>query len=65
MIEKLLAQAAANGDRVRITREDGKTYEGVPVPDPHEPLTYSLRTGKRGRPARVHVDLVEAVEPAA
>jgi hypothetical protein len=58
--ELLLPLAAQEGRALTLTRNDGKVFVGVPVPT-GEPLTYAIRTGRRGRPAVVHVDdVVEA-----
>lgn len=54
-----LEEAARDEAVVQITKADGRTFVGVPVLVEH--LTYKIATGKRGRPAIVHVDDVEEV----
>lgn len=54
--EQILTQAAENGQAVAVTRTfDGKVFTGVPVAT-GDRLTFSLRTGKRGRPPVFHAD---------
>lgn len=57
-----LARLAEEETPVRVTRADGKTFDGVLVAT-EEADAYKVATGRRGRPAIVHVLDVEGVEP--
>lgn len=60
-----LAAFAASKTVVVVTKTNGKAYTGTLVPvGPAEPNTFSVRTGRSGRPAKVHADDVEKVETA-
>jgi hypothetical protein len=58
-----LAEAALSALTVTVTRKDGKTFTGQPVPyaDEFGREAYSIRTGRRGRPAIVLADDVQDV----
>lgn len=61
-----LAVHALDGATVTVTLTDGRSFTGTPVAvGPAEPHTYSIRTGRRGRPAKVHADDVASIEAAA
>lgn len=62
--ESELAAFAASGVPVTVTRKDGRAFTGSVVAT-GERLTYSIRTGRRGRPPVVHVDDVADVEEVA
>lgn len=57
-----LAGAAETGTVVTATRRNGKAFTGLPVEiEGTGGLVFTLKTGKRGRPVRLHVDDVVSV----
>lgn len=60
-VEKVLLGAAASDAEVTIKKKDGRVFVGVPVFT--DGLVLKVATGKRGRPAVMHVDDVEEVLP--
>jgi hypothetical protein len=57
-----LERAAQTGATVTVTRStDGKTFTGTVKAHPTDPDYFSVQTGRRGRPAVVHLDDVEEV----
>lgn len=61
-IEQRAARVAEKGTPVTVTRNDGKVFSGVLVALDHSPMLYKIQTGRRGRPAIVHVDEIEEIK---
>lgn len=46
---------------VTVVRTDGKTFTGTIAHHPTDPDLFVIKTGRRGRPASIHPDDVDAV----
>lgn len=60
-IPEPIVAAIMAGTTYTVTRTDGHTFTGIVVPHESDPEYIRVVTGRRGRPAIIHVDDVTEV----